>query len=57
LGEITYGLERLAMYLQNVDSIFDLVWTDIGVRNVTYGEVFHQNEVAQSSYNFEHAVT
>ncbi|MGD9020332.1 MAG: glycine--tRNA ligase subunit alpha [Lysobacterales bacterium] len=57
LGEITYGLERLAMYLQNVDSIFDLVWTDTGARTVTYGEVFHQNEVEQSTYNFEHANT
>ncbi len=57
LGEITYGLERLAMYLQNVDSIFDLVWTDVGGRKVTYGEVFHQNEVEQSAYNFEHADT
>jgi len=57
LGEITYGLERLAMYLQNVDSIFDLVWTNIGGRDVTYGEVFHQNEVEQSTYNFEHADT
>ncbi len=57
LGEITYGLERLAMYLQNVDSIFDLVWTDVGGRTVTYGEVFHQNEVEQSTYNFEHADT
>lgn len=56
-GEITYGLERLAMYLQNVDSIFDLVWTDAGGRTVTYGEVFHQNEVEQSTYNFEHADT
>ena len=55
LGEITYGLERLAMYLQNVDSIFDLVWTAVGGRKVTYGEVFHQNEVEQSTYNFEHA--
>jgi glycyl-tRNA synthetase alpha chain len=55
LGEITYGLERLAMYLQDVDSIFDLVWTDVGGRKVTYGEVFHQNEVEQSTYNFEHA--
>ena len=55
LGEITYGLERLAMYLQNVDSIFDLVWTDVGGRQVSYGEVFHQNEVEQSTYNFEHA--
>jgi glycyl-tRNA synthetase alpha chain len=57
MGEITYGLERLAMYLQNVDSIFDLVWTDAGNRKVTYGEVFHQNEVEQSTYNFEHADT
>ena len=57
LGEITYGLERLAMYLQNVDSIFDLVWTDIGGEKITYGEVFHQNEVEQSTYNFEHADT
>jgi len=57
LGEITYGLERLAMYLQNVDSIFDLVWTNVGGREVTYGEVFHQNEVEQSIYNFEHADT
>jgi glycyl-tRNA synthetase alpha chain len=55
MGEITYGIERLAMYLQQVDSIFDLVWTDRGGRTVTYGEVFHQNEVEQSQYNFEHA--
>jgi glycyl-tRNA synthetase alpha chain len=55
LGEITYGLERLAMYLQDVDSIFDLIWSDVGDHKVTYGEVFHQNEVEQSSYNFEHA--
>ena len=43
------------MYLQKVDSVFDLVWTDAGGRTVTYGEVFHQNEVEQSKYNFEHA--
>jgi glycyl-tRNA synthetase alpha chain len=55
MGEITYGAERLAMYLQGVDSIFDLVWSDAGGRVVTYGEVFHQNEVEQSQYNFEHA--
>jgi glycyl-tRNA synthetase alpha chain len=55
MGEITYGAERLAMYLQGVDSIFDLVWTDTGGRVVTYREVFHQNEVEQSHYNFEHA--
>ncbi|MEJ8568717.1 glycine--tRNA ligase subunit alpha [Elongatibacter sediminis] len=55
LGEITYGTERLAMYLQGVDSVYDLVWTDAGGRVVTYGEVFLQNEVEQSHYNFEHA--
>jgi len=55
MGEITYGVERLAMYLQEVDSVYDLVWTDVGGRTVTYGEVFHQNEVEQSTYNFEHA--
>jgi glycyl-tRNA synthetase alpha chain len=55
MGEITYGAERLAMYLQGVDSVYDLVWTDTGGRVVTYGEVFHQNEVEQSQYNFEHA--
>ena len=49
LGEITYGLERLAMYLQGVENIFDLVWTP----GVTYGDVYHQNEVEQSKYNFE----
>ena len=55
LGEITDGLERLAMYIQNVDSVYDLVWSDVGGRKVTYGEVFHQNEVELSTYNFEHA--
>jgi len=54
-GEITYGLERLAMYLQNVDNVFDLVWTQAPHGTVTYGDVFHQNEVEQSAYNFEHA--
>src|SRR5690606_27888828 len=55
LGEITYGLERLCMYLQNVDNVYDLVWT-IGPQGpVTYGDVYHQNEVEQSAYNFEHA--
>jgi len=51
LGEITYGLERLAMYLQGVESVFDLKWTD----SVSYGDVYHQNEVEQSKYNFEHS--
>jgi|SRR5689334_10428530 len=53
LGELTYGLERLAMYLQGKDSIFDLIW----VEGVTYGDVYHQNEVEQSKYNFELADT
>jgi glycyl-tRNA synthetase alpha chain len=57
MGEITYGAERLAMYLQQVDSVFDLVWADTGGRVVTYREVFHQNEVEQSRYNFEVADT
>ena len=57
-GEITYGLERLTMYLQNCDNVFDLVYThwkdaDGSVRTLTYGDVFHQNEVEQSHYNFE----
>jgi glycyl-tRNA synthetase alpha chain len=51
MGEISYGLERLAMYLQNKESIFDLVWT----KNITYGDVFRQNEAEMSAYNFEHA--
>jgi len=58
-GEITYGLERLTMYLQNVDNVFDLVyttWKDRGVEKILrYGDVFHQNEVEQSRYNFEAA--
>lgn len=54
-GEITYGLERLAMYLQNVESIFDITWTDGPLGKVTYGDVYHQNEVEQSRYNFEEA--
>lgn len=56
-GEITYGLERIAMYLQGVDSIFDLVWTHGPQGPVTYGDVFHQNEVEMSAYNFEEADT
>ena len=54
-GEITYGLERIAMYLQGVKSLFDLIWTEGPQGVVTYGDVFHQNEVEQSAYNFEHA--
>ena len=61
-GEITYGLERLAMYIQKVESVYDLVWSkhvDASGREhvVTYGDVYHQNEVEQSAYNFEHADT
>jgi len=55
-GEITYGLERIAMYIQGVESVFDLVWTHDGpAGRVTYGDVFHQNEVEMSTFNFEHA--
>ena len=54
-GEITYGLERIAMYLQSADSIYDLVWADGPAGKVTYGDVFHQNEVEMSHYNFEEA--
>jgi len=56
-GEITYGIERIAMYLQGVDSIFDIVWAETPNGTVTYGDVFHQNEVEMSAYNFEHANT
>jgi glycyl-tRNA synthetase alpha chain len=63
LGEITYGIERLAMYLQQVENVYDLVWTEWEEqtadgpvkRRLTYGDVFHQNEVEQSTYNFEHS--
>jgi len=56
-GEITYGLERIAMYLQGVESVYDLVWTVGPDGPVTYRDVFHQNEVEMSTYNFEHADT
>jgi glycyl-tRNA synthetase alpha chain len=56
-GEITYGLERLAMYLQGVDSLYDLVWARGSQGVVTYGDIYHQNEVEQSAYNFELADT
>lgn len=52
-GEITYGLERLAMYLQGVENVYGLVWTDGPFGRVSYGDVFQQNEVEQSTYNFE----
>ena len=70
-GEITYGLERLAMYLQGVDNVYDLVWTEIAPApsnapgggsapgapggRLYYRDVYHQNEVEQSTYNFEHS--
>ncbi len=56
-GEITYGLERIAMYLQNVDSVYDLVWAQHEDRTILYRDLYHQNEVEQSAYNFEHAST
>ena len=58
-GEITYGLERLAMYLQGVENVYDLVWTEWKegntARRLMYRDVYHQNEVEQSQYNFEHS--
>lgn len=57
MGEITYGLERLAMYIQGVESVYDLVWADSMNGVVRYGDIFHQNEVEQSKYNFEQADT
>ena len=56
-GEITYGIERIAMYLQDVDSIYDIVWTNGPGGPVSYGDVFRQNEVEMSAYNFEYADT
>lgn len=55
MGELTYGLERLAMYLLKVDNLFDLPWSHTAAGLVTYGDVFHQNEVEMSTYNFEQA--
>ncbi|AEW44217.1 glycyl-tRNA synthetase a subunit [Serratia symbiotica str. 'Cinara cedri'] len=51
-SEITYGLERLAMYIQCVDSTYDLIWGNGSQKKMTYGDIFHQNEVEQSIYNF-----
>ena len=56
-GEITYGLERLAMYIQGVESVYDLVWTEGALGPITYGDVFKQNEFEMSKYNFLHANT
>jgi len=52
-GEITYGLERLAMSLQGVNNLYDLVWSKTALGTITYGDVFHQNEVEMSTYNFD----
>jgi glycyl-tRNA synthetase alpha chain len=54
-GEITYGLERIAMYLQGMESVYDLVWNHNGPQPLTYGDIYHQNEVEMSHYNFEYA--
>ncbi len=54
-GELTYGLERITMELQEVDSIFDIVWAETTSGIITYGDIFHQNEVEMSTYNFEAA--
>jgi glycyl-tRNA synthetase alpha chain len=54
-GEITYGLERIAMVLQNKENVFDLIWSKTEDQVLTYSDVFHQNEVEMSAYNFEHA--
>ena len=56
-GELTYGLERLAMYIQKKKTVYDLIWAHTANGDVTYGDVFHQNEVEQSTYNFEYADT
>lgn len=56
-GEITYGLERLAMFLQGVDNVYDLVWVNGPLGKVTYGDVFLENEKQMSTFNFEHADT
>jgi glycyl-tRNA synthetase alpha chain len=57
MGEIAYGLERLAMYIQGKESIFDIVWGEGPSGAMTYGDIFHQNEVEQSAYNFDRADT
>jgi glycyl-tRNA synthetase alpha chain len=55
MGELTYGLERISMYVLGVDNLFDLPWCKTAHGIITYGDVFHQNEVEMSAYNFEHA--
>ncbi len=54
-GEITYGIERLAMHIQNCKSIYDLIWSQNNGKTITYGDLFHQNELEMSHYNFEQA--
>ena len=56
-GEMTYGLERIAMCLQDCSNVFDLIWTQNDERTLTYGDIYHQNEVEMSRYNFELANT
>jgi glycyl-tRNA synthetase alpha chain len=56
-GEITYGLERIAVYLQNVDSVYDLIWSQHGDKKILYHDLYHQNEMEQSKFNFEYADT
>ena len=56
-GEITYGLERIAVYLQNTDNVYDLVWVNADDGPITYGDIHHQDEVEMSTYNFEKADT
>jgi len=57
MGEITYGLERIAMYVQGVENVFDLIWANGPFGRISYGDVYHQNEVEMSTYNFKHADT
>lgn len=56
-GEITYGLERIAMYLQDKNSVYDLVWSTTENNQTLYGDIYQQNEAEMSAYNFEHADT
>ena len=54
-GEITYGLERVAMYLQDIDNVYDLLWSNTKGNAILYGQLYHQNEAEMSAYNFEYA--
>lgn len=56
-GEVTYGLERMAMFLQQCDSVYDLVWNEGGGTTVRYGDIYHRNETEQSAFNFDYADT